>query len=364
MDILTLINQMEADGAFRQIANFPAAQLGTPSAPYLGATLLPERTLGDNTFTEYGLKWRTIIANDGSRHSSAQRREGAMVAEMKFSTWTQDTQAVLDSQDYDALIKLLQTNADMSAITTMTDFVDMQVVRALLDLIEKQRWEALINKKIIRQGNNAYYEEIDYPSFPGMTASIAASWRDPNVDPWLDISAMVQRLQARGREVSRIITDGITLNILAGNPKMMARMGGTLIINNMGAAQQLPMGGGFDRLNAFFAGNGLPAIERYDRTFNTNLGTGYFFPRGTFAMFGTTDRTPVTIEVGDEERILENTLGYVGIGRTTGEGDPGRVVRAQVFTNKPPRVVVEGWQDIAVVPVEADATAILTGTNL
>jgi hypothetical protein len=72
MDLLALFRRLMADGLLAQVANNPAAAYTDGRARvYLGPSLLPERRT-ENAFTDYGVRFRTVIANDGTRYSPAQ----------------------------------------------------------------------------------------------------------------------------------------------------------------------------------------------------------------------------------------------------------------------------------------------------
>ncbi len=91
MDIYTLVQQMMADGTFARIAGNPAAQFGTPKRSYLGAEILPEKTVEENAYREDGIRYRTVIANSGSRYSPSQKEDGgALVGTFLVELGNQD----------------------------------------------------------------------------------------------------------------------------------------------------------------------------------------------------------------------------------------------------------------------------------
>jgi hypothetical protein len=110
------------------------------------------------------------------------------------------------------------------------------------------------------------------------------------------------------------------------------------------------------------AANGLPPIEAYDLTYRMQSATGgtqtNFLKRDVCVLLCETGRD-TTVEVqGDEPLLIQNTIGYVGIGRAVGQTAAGRVIPApRVFPNtKPPRIEGEAWQ--TAFPVIQDPEAI------
>ncbi len=79
-DISGPINQANTDGRFAQIASDPFTQFGTKARTYIGAELMPERTVEDYMFRDEAFQFLSTVANDESRHSPptmqkmAQRR--------------------------------------------------------------------------------------------------------------------------------------------------------------------------------------------------------------------------------------------------------------------------------------------------
>ena len=62
-------------------------------------------------------------------------------------------------------------------------------------------------------------------------------------------------------------------------------------------------------------------------------------------------------------RLVENTIGYVGVGRAVGQRAPGRVVRVEAFNNKPPRIEAEGWQTTLPVIADPESIAVIKGIH-
>jgi hypothetical protein len=56
-------------------------------------------------------------------------------------------------------------------------------------------------------------------------------------------------------------------------------------------------------------------------------------------------------------------LGYTAIGRGAGQASNGRVIRAEAFDNKPPRIEAEGWQTALPVITEPEALAVISSIS-
>lgn len=80
MDMATLLQQMDKSGAFAALRNNTAAQFGPRQRPLLGATLLPERLVEENQFTEENIQYRTVVANDATRYSPHSGRAEVSLA--------------------------------------------------------------------------------------------------------------------------------------------------------------------------------------------------------------------------------------------------------------------------------------------
>ena len=79
-------------------------------------------------------------------------------------------------------------------------------------------------------------------------------------------------------------------------------------------------------------------------------------------MLATTGRD-ATLDLGDSEQLLTDTLGYTAIGRAAGQAQPGRVVRMEAFDNKPPRIEGEAWQTSLPVITEPEAIGVIAAIS-
>lgn len=356
-DLLSTLEQMRADNVFATLARNPRAQFGTPSRRYLGAELLPERTVEENAYREEDVRYRTVIANDGTRYSPAQKKEGDLVGSMLVELGNSDIAREFTSRKYDALLRLLMNNASMQAMVELTNWLDTTVNLALVELLEKQRWEAIVGASVTRQGDNEYTETVAYPNPAGHRAAETAAWSTDTTDIFEDIFAMADLLAGKGYTVSRMITSRNVLSIMAGNNTVKTRTG-VSVVNASGQITAAAGRATLDAINGILGSDGLPPIELYDLQYRTQTGTGYFLPRDVFVLVATTGRDE-EVDLGDEIEFLGNTIGYTAIGRAVGQASPGRVIRAEAKMDKPPRIEAEGWQTALPVITEPEAIAVI-----
>lgn len=360
MDLMTLVRQLMADGTVARIARNPLAQFGTPEAPLLGATLLPEQTTLVNEYRETAIRYRTVIANAGSRYSPVQIKDGSVLSgEMLVTLADEDIGAQFTGRDYDALITLLGQRPAMDAAVRLINWLDVAVNRALVHLTEKQRWDAIVDAQVVRKGDNGYTETITYSNPSGHRVNAGGTWSDNNYDPYPDIIAGAQKLADKGYMVSRMIASRKVAYILARNAKMQGRVGGRIVVTPGGAMQSQPRPlVTLAELNAIFNADGLPTLELFESRYRDYAGTHRFLADTALVMVATTGREQVITETNIENgnlEIIPDTLGYTAIGRPVGQTDAGRVIMMEPKADKPPRVEAQGWQTSLPVITEPEA---------
>lgn len=360
MDLGQLLSDIRADGTLYTLARNVYAQFGVPNRRYIGAELLPDQTVEENMYREENIRYRTIIANDGSRYSPVQRKKGTLIGAVEVVLGDSDIGSEFTGKDYDSLLRIINS-APMSAAVQITNWVDMVIVRALIELAEKHRWEAIINGSYVRNGNNGFTETITFPQPTGHRANALGTWSNNTYDPFADITAMVNLLNSKGYTVNRIITRRPVISILSQNAIMRSRIGLTTLSPGVLAG----VAPGFvDRaaLNNILGRDGLPPIEEYNLQYRTSTGTQYFLPGNTMVFVCQTGRD-VTLDLGDALQPIQHTLGYHAVGRATGEQEPGRVVRLFPYEDKPPRIDGQGWQTTMPVITEPEAIAVISNIS-
>lgn len=358
MNLQELVNQMRADGYFSDLANDRAAQFGTRARRYIGAEILPERTVDKNAYRETAIKWRPILAGASTRFSPPTMRGGAISESMLIELAEADIQRELTGEDYDALLAYLGRSATMQAMASITSFVDTTINLAMAELNELWRWQAIVDAQIDLRGVNAYRETVDLPNPSGHRFAATVQWSDDANDPMTDIHAAAEVLTGKGLTPSRIICSRDVVSILTQNAKVKARAG-VAVISPTGQIQGAIGRATLDTLNAIMAQDNLPVIETYDLQWRTQDGSGYFLPRATFVMLASTARDQ-TLDLADEEPlVLRDTLGYTAVGRAAGQAAPGKVIHVEQFSDKPPRIMAQGWETVLPVILEPEAITVI-----
>ena len=364
-NLAALIAALITQGALNRVANIPGLQLGVPGRQYLGATLLPIRQVPENYVRADNITYRTMLANTGTRYSPVTLRGGAMVGSVGIELGEIDTGSDFTSVEYDALLRLLAANNTMEGTAAVLDWVTRTLALPIQERIEKQRWEAIDDALVIREGDNGYREEVPYPNPTGHRITVESGttgtpdgWYDPTHDPLEDVDALISLLADKGYAAGRIITSRTLLNVLLRHPRIRGELGGLTVQGGNVVAQSGRVTQ--DALNAYFAANGWPAVEVYDLTARRSDGTTVRFKRETaFTVIAQTARA-AQVDLPDEVRVLNDTLGYAAVGRAAGQAAPGIVVRAEVKENKPPRIEGEAWATAAPIILDPEAIACLT----
>lgn len=359
MDILSFIAQLKRDGTFGAIAGNAAAQFGPSVAPYLGATIFPERLTQQNMYKESGIRYSTVIANDGSRYSPVQKKDGGeLVGSFNVELGDQNIGREFDARDYDAVLDLLNRtggNPDMQAAADIVlQWTDTSLNRALIEKTEKQRWEALVNASVVRVGDNGYTETVPYPNPAGHRAAVAGVWSNSAYDPFNDITAMMDLLADKGYAVNRIVTSTRVLRILTRNDKMARRFAPVRVLSTTDIANRLNLAD----LNGGLQANGIPSLETYDRTYRDQVaGRQRFLPDNVMVFLSATGRDQ-TVEVADGVRYLADTVGYTAIGRAPGQPAPGRIINVE-YDDDPPHLEGKARSTSLPVLTEPESVAVL-----
>lgn len=350
MELRQLVEMMVNDGSFTRIIGNPLAQFGGQGRSYLGSTLLPEKNVLQNIFKEEFIEFRSNIANAGTRYSPPQLKGNTLIGSMIVELAESDIAAEFTSQDYDALVRILErlgavndlSQVPMEAMTTMINWFNQMVLRPLLEFNEKMRWDAIVSSQIAMTGDNGFSETLSYYNPSGHRVAAGGTWSNNNYDPYLDIIAGYRQLQKKGYMVSRMVTSLDVVLLLLSNTKIQQRLGFTSIAS--GNVVGLPGMASLDTLNQRLAKDGLPPIETYDLQYRTQTSTAYFLSRSVFVMCATTGRD-MTYDRGDNAPFtLPNTLGYTAIGRPANRNSQGRATVVEYNDKKGSPIKAQGWQ--------------------
>lgn len=371
LNIRGVVEQMMQDEQFLLLMNNPLAQFGPIQFPFLGATILPEKEVPENAFVEENIEYRTVIANDGTRYSPVQIKGSMLYGSFQVILGNSDIGANFTSQDYDAFVRALErwnesydtsnTRPSMEAVAGLLQWVDLALLRPLLIKNEKQRFEALVNAQVVRTGDGGYYEVVNFPNPSGHRVNVAGTWSDNSYDPYPDIVNMVEFLHQKGYQVSRIVSSTPVIAKLTNNINIRTRVGRVSI--TAGIVAGLAGRANLDEINKLLSMDDIPPIEKYDIQYRTQNGTAYYLDR-TVMMFLCATGRDMRIDLGDAQPlVMQDVLGYVGIGRPAGANKPGRVLDMQSFTDKPPRIKGEGWQTSFPVPTTPEGVGVLKGIS-
>lgn len=357
MDWLTLIQQMQDQGIIRLVATNPLAQFGPGNRRYVGAELLPERPVDvrpGESYRETQIRYRTIFAVPQSRYSPPVKVGGDIKGDFLVELGTSGLKRELTSRDFDAINRLVQAGNDLQAMAQLTQWLDTTIVRAHAELVELQRWQALVDGQVIRQGITGYSETVTYPNPAGHRVNAGGVWGNDAYDPFDDIYAMVDLLTSKGYTVGRIITSRKVVSIMAGNTKVQSRVGAY----RLGVATT--MRASLAAINAALNADGLPPIETYDLQTRTETGTQRFLADNAMVFAAATGRDE-TVDLGDSQQplILPDTLGYSALGIVSGQSTPGRYINQRYNPDYPPSLVAEGVQETLPVILEPEAYGVI-----
>jgi hypothetical protein len=345
--LAALLNEMRQDGTVETIARNPAAQFGRTGRNYLGATLFPERLVPQNAYREESIRYRTVVANDGTRYSPTQKKGNALIGSMLIELGEADIASEFDSQMYDVLLRYLESNQSMDAVASVTNWLDTTINLGLIEHNEKQIFQMIVDAAVVRVGDNEYGETVAYSNPAGHRVAQSAPWSTDATDIFEQIFTQADLLASKGYTVGRMLTSRNVLSIMAGNNTVKTRTG-LAVVNESGQIQSSVGRATRDNINGILMADGLPAIETYDLQYRTQNGTQHFLKRDVFVLLANTGQD-VSLDLGDSEHLFPDTLGYMAIGRAAGQSMAGRVIRAEAKEDKPPRIEAEGW--ITALPV-------------
>lgn len=359
----TIIAQLEAENAFENLITDVRAQFGSGTRRYIGAELLPERRVTQNAYRERAIRFRHgVIANASTRYSPVQIKDnGDLVASFMVELGESDVGFDITSEDYDVVLELLDTARDFEAQMRILGIIDNRVNIPLLEFNEKQRWDAIVNSQVVREGDGVS-ETIAYANPAGHRVAAGGVFSNDTYDPWQDFVARKEKFADLGYAFDetngRIIGSTKALNIVLGNDKTKLRVfgGSSQVLGStyvLGSATR-------DGLNAKLQADGMPAMETYDLRYRTQTGSFRFLPEDVIVFIaGSDDGTQV--DLGDEVKYLPDALGYTAVGRAAGQRTPGRVGLVKLHDDKPPRIETQAWQTSLPVIQQPERIQVLTG---
>lgn len=357
-DIASLLNQARADGTLNRLMRNPLAQFGRNQRRYLGAELLPERMVEENQYTEESIRYRTIVANGGTRYGPAQKKGGDLIGTFDVKLANSDIARELSGRDYDILLRYLGRNASMDAIAALTNWAETTLNLALIETNEAWRWQAIVDALVVVEGDNAFKEPAQLANPAGHRVNVAGDWADDDYDPFQDIYAMADLLQSKGYTVGRIFAGTPVITKLAKNKKVRERTG-HFVTNNGGALELAAGRSNLAGINTALQLDSLPPVERYDLRYRTQQGDVRFLHQQAFVLVALTGRNEELDVPDTEQTLITDTLGYTAIGKPAGYSEPGRVIYTEFKGDKPPRIEGQAWQTSFPILAEPEAVAVL-----
>lgn len=348
MDLRQLIEQLTAAGAFNRAANLPGLTLGLAGRQYLGATLLPVRTVPNNTFRDSSIAYRTVMANTGTRYSPVVLEKGAMVGSMLVELGELDIGSTFTAEEYDALVQMLGAGRSMEAQAEVLNWAARTLALPIQERLEKQRWEALDDARVVRIGANGYEEIVEYPNPAGHRID-AGSLTDPDVDPIEAMLAQQQLLASKGYRVSRAITSQRVAGLIARHPKVRSAIGGIGNTTPVRVTREI--------VNGYLQDNGLPVLETYDLSTRNRDGSTVRFKRENALTLVAETGRDASVDLPDGIQTFTNTLGYAAIGRAAGQPAPGIVTQVEYLNKKPVGLYGESYATGGVVVADPEAVA-------
>lgn len=362
-DIVALLAYLISQRQFETLLNNLLTLWGPANRPLLGPQFLPPRLLTENEGVIERVRIRTVAAVDGTRYSPAQLADGGeLFGSVRYRLGNSDIARQFTGPDYDGLVRYLNANQSMQAAAMLLNLYDAAIVQALAEHDEIVVWEAIVKNSLTARGDNGYFEYENGPTLTGHRVNAGGDWSDPIYNPYDDIDAQVQLLVDKGFERSgiRIVTTDKVRRILMANPFTAKRAGRVLV---MGGTMAETFTGSVDisDLAGVFTGLGLAAPLTYDRRISTRTGQVRAYPEGNLTLIASTGRDEEVLYNQNnpaDVRIVQDVLGFNGIGRPNGRGAAGRATAVRSFTDeKNARIEAEGWQSTGPVILEPEAIA-------
>ena len=369
-DLGSLVAFLEARRTFNTNLNNLLAQWGPTNRRLLGAEFLPPRLVERNADTIERVAWRTIAAQDGTRHSPAQIvGSQQLFGSITYRLHNSDIARQVTGRDYDAIVRYLNSKLPMAAATALLGFFDAMIIQALAEHDELAIWDAIVHNSQTLRGDNGYFEYTNGPNLTDHRVVASEDWSDPEVNPWLPIIARVMVLTGKSFEktgIRVVITDQVR-TILKNNPFTAVRVGKSQLVmaNGQVTAQSLNGVISDEELDNAFRALGVQAPITHDLRIPTRTGEKRAVPEGSLTLIASTNRTEevaYNVDNPAEVRIVENTIGFNGIGIANGQNAPGRRSAVNAFTNqKDARIEMEGWQETGPVIEVPEAVSGITG---
>jgi len=371
-DIRTLLEYLKKNGQFGNLTNNLLAQWGPQGRQMLGAQFLPPRVVENNQDTLEDVRLRTVAAVDGTRYSPAQLVDaGEMFGKISYRFGHSDLARQITGPDYDGVVSYLNRNMSMQAAGVVLGIFDAQIVQGMVEHDELAAWEAIVYNKLSRRGDNGYYSYEDGPDLTGHRVPVGGDWTDPAYDPWAeDIIPRIKFLVSLGydRGGIRIVTSDAVIQVLADHPSTARRAyAGQPLFTGQTLAEVAPVTTDAD-VAAVFRKLRVQVPITHDLRIFTKTGQVRAYPEDHMTFIASTGRSEevrFNVDNIEDVKIVNDVLGFFGIGRANGQQTAGRRSAVRSFTDqKDARIELEGWQATGPVILDPQAIADLSGIEL
>lgn len=368
-DLLSFVNDFTNKRYPEMVARDPRVQFGTPNRAYLGPQLMPEMMTDQNIVVEDLARFEVVVANDGNALSPPQIKQSAGGAELTVRLGHIDLATQMTARDMKRLGNLVNSNDRSPAEQFLAGWLTTAIRLGLAEKQEAQRWQLLSDAQVTVNYLDQPARTLSFPTLnpaghrvnvPSGSVGTPAGWYSPTFDPMREtIVPLKIMLEQLGYMVNRIITSTkLRDGVLASNEAMMRRSGATLISNDDGTLQTIDRN--LSDVGTRFMANGLPAPEVYNLVYKTQTGQRRFLDENKFIMICGTGRN-TEIDLGDEGvRVIDNILGYYGVGVSDGQPAPGAVLTTRYSELKPVGIYSEGYLEGFPVLLEPEAVVVVT----
>lgn len=371
-DIQSLLQMLLRNRTIDQLMGNLLAQWGPKNRRMLSAEFLPPRPVALNQDTIEKVRYRTVAAVDGDRHSPAQLVDGGEVyGKLHYRLGDSDLLRIINGRDYDAVVMYLKQNMGLVAAGRVIGLLDTMILQALVEHDELANWEALTAGTSTRRGDNAYLEYEALPDLTTYCVESAADWTSDDSDPWVtDIIPRVQLLVDRGFDPGgiRCVTTYRVLTQLANHPATLRRIVRAPLATGQSVQEAVGSIGAEDVKGILKAKLGIKSVESHDLRIMTRTGEKRAYPESTMTFIASTGQSEEVMWNQDDPadvRLVEDVVGYTAIGTVNGQGAPGRKAWTRSFTDqKDPRIEFEGAQTTGPIILEPQAITNLYGIDL
>lgn len=377
MDLTAIINflgEFRDSGRLQLLASDPRISFGTDRRPLILSQVLPNRADASNVIIEDIVRFGQLIANDGNPLSPPQKKAPPVASlPMTVRLGHIDISTQMSAKDWKALGNLISGTDRSVAESFVASWLIRMVRLAIESKAELQRGQAIADAAVTVSPMDTDPFTVQLPNpdghrvtVPSGSTTTPSGWYDSTYDPFVqDILPMRQLLSDKGYAVTRIIYSSRVQGVLLSNETVTRRTPGgvNITVSASGQLQSVVGASSVAALNGVFQSFGLPVPTVYDQRYSTQLGSYRYIEDSKFIFICATGQDETVVyptEEGLQTEIIEDTLGYYGIGISEGHPNPGLIITPRVREMKPVGFEVEAYQESFPVINQPEAIAVLT----